>query len=101
MTTPEGRVKIKINHVLNRLGAWSFMPVPTGLQGKTIDYLVCYQGWFIGIEAKAEGKEPTGRQEYILNLIREAGGLTFVVSTFEEVTTMEKTLSSLPPRRSV
>lgn len=99
MTTPEGQVKVKINHMLNRLGAWSFMPVPTGFQSRTIDYLVCFRGWFIGIEAKADGKVPTKRQEYTMQCIREAGGLTFVVSTDKELRNLEETLRSLAAAR--
>jgi hypothetical protein len=96
MTTPEGRIKQKISHVLAKHNAWYFMPVPTGFQSKTIDFIVCCKGRFIGIEAKRPGKDATTRQTYILNLIKEAGGLTFVIDSDEGVEELNKTLGGLP-----
>lgn len=97
MTTPEGKIKQKIAHVLNKHGAWSFMPVPTGYQKKTIDFFVCCKGWFIGIEAKA-GKAATPRQEYILGLIREAGGQAIVVKNDYDVEQLDEMLMLLKHR---
>jgi len=96
--TPEGRVKAKINHILNKHKVWSFMPVPTGFQSKTIDYLCCHKGWFIGIEAKAPGKEPTRLQNFTMRLIREAGGLTFVVSTDADIDMLDAVLGETNER---
>jgi hypothetical protein len=92
--TPEGKIKALINHVLTKHGCWSFMPVPTGYQGKTVDYLVCHRGRFIAIEAKRPGKGPTSRQAYILRLIREAGGVTFSISTPQEVGYLDAELTA-------
>lgn len=92
--TPEGKIKAMINQVLGKHG-WYFMPVPTGFQAKTIDYFACIKGRFIAIEAKAPGGKATARQDYVLKLIREAGGLTFVVSTPEEVKQLDEALSKL------
>ena len=94
--TPEGKIKQKINHVLNKYGAWSHMPVPTGFQAKTIDYIVCCKGWFIAIEAKKPGGDATTRQDFILNMIRNAGGLTFVINSDEGVQALDKALGELP-----
>lgn len=93
--TPEGKIKALINKVLNKHKAWSFMPVPTGFQAKNIDYIVCCKGWFIAIEAKAPGKQPTSRQDYVLKLIREAGGLTFVIDSEKGVKELDEALGAL------
>lgn len=93
--TPEGAIKAKISRVLNKHGAWSLMPVPTGFQGKTIDFVVCCKGWFIAIEAKRPGKDATTRQSYVLGLIREAGGLTYIIDSQEGVDALDKELGGL------
>lgn len=83
--TPEGRIKEKIDRVLRRNNIWFFKPVPTGMQMKTIDYICCINGRFVGIEAKAPGKDVTELQIRTMRLMRDAGGLTFVLSTPQEV----------------
>jgi hypothetical protein len=94
--TPEGKIKVLILHVLNKHSAWIHMPVPTGFQGKTVDFLACCKGRFIAIEAKRPGKDATPRQSYILELIRGAGGLTFVIDNEKGVQNLDKTLEELP-----
>jgi hypothetical protein len=80
-TTPEGRIKFKINKLLRSYeNLYYFMPVPSGYGATTVDYLCCYRGHFFGIEAKAPGKVPTPRQDYVLEQIRLAGGSTFVIA---------------------
>lgn len=80
-TTPEGRIKSKINKLLRSYeNLYYFMPVPSGYGTTTVDYLCCYRGHFFGIEAKAPGKVPTPRQDYVLEQIRLAGGSTFVIA---------------------
>jgi hypothetical protein len=79
-TTPESRIKDKIRAVLKSYEhIYFFMPVPTGMGATTVDFLCCYRGHFFGIEAKAPGKIPTPRQEYVLEQIRLAGGSTFTI----------------------
>jgi hypothetical protein len=77
--TPEGRVKNLISRMLDRHGAYRYMPVPYGYGPTGIDYFVCHKGRFIGIEAKAPGKKPTALQDNVLARIRAAGGVTFVI----------------------
>jgi len=93
--TPEGKIKQKISHILAKHGAWVFMPVPTGFQSKTIDYIACCKGRFIAIEAKRPGKEVTQRQEYVLGLIREAGGHTFVIDDEDGLHYLDSVLGEL------
>jgi hypothetical protein len=79
--TPEARTKQKINKLLDSYDGriYKYMPVPGGYGKTTIDYLLCFDGLFIGIEAKAPGEKPTPRQNDVLADIRAAGGSTFVI----------------------
>jgi pantoate kinase len=78
--TPEAKVKARIKRVLAEVGAYYAMPVGTGLGNSGVpDFLVCFRGKFIGIEAKAGGRRPTALQEKHLNDIRVAGGTALVI----------------------
>lgn len=48
------------------------------------DLLVCHRGWFVGLEVKAPGKEPTGLQEETMRRIVEAGGVACAVTSADE-----------------
>lgn len=80
-TTPEGRVKTQIRKILNEAGAYYAMPL-TGGYGKSgvPDFLVCYQGRFIGIEAKAGKGTTTALQDRELASIVQAGGVALVIN---------------------
>lgn len=78
--TPEAKVKARIKRILAEAGAYYAMPVGTGFGNSgTPDFLVCYLGDFIAIEAKANGNKPTALQEKHLNDIRLAGGIALVI----------------------
>lgn len=77
--TPEGRVKAKVKRILEKHGAYFFMPVQSGYGAKTLDFLVCVCGRFVGIETKAPGKQPTDLQKMHMREIEDAGGRCFVV----------------------
>ena len=62
MTTPEGKVKAAIKAVLKRVGAYYHMPVQNGMGAPSLDFVCCYKGRFVAIEAKAPGEKPTKRQ---------------------------------------
>lgn len=81
MSTPEGKIKAKLNAKLKKLNyAWKFMPVPNGYGLPSLDYLLCVAGHFVAIEAKADAKkQPTPRQIQTMADIRAAGGIVFVV----------------------
>lgn len=91
MTTPEGKIKALINKVIDSYGEriYKFMPVQTGYGATAIDYLVCADGLFVGIEAKRPGKDATPRQEVVLEDIRRAGGSTFVIDDEEDVRALD------------
>ena len=78
--TPEGKIKRAISRVLDKFkGTYIFMPVPGGYGPSSLDYLLCANGHFIAIEAKAPGKKPTPRQKFIIRQITQAGGTVFVI----------------------
>lgn len=82
MTTPEGRIKLAIDHILKNYSqqGWWFKPVQSGYGAKTVDYLGCLNGRFFAIEAKAPGEQPTKFQRLsMLNMLR-AGATVFIIS---------------------
>lgn len=91
--TPEGMIKSLISSVLTKHNAWYFMPVPSGYQAKTVDFIVCHRGRFIAIEAKRPGKNATQRQAYVLKQIREAGGIALTINTPELVDELDEKLT--------
>ena len=84
--TPEGKVKKKINKLLDsyRPLLYYHMPVPYGYGRTTIDYLGCVCGLFFGIEAKGhtsgDKSRPTERQEGVIEDMRAAEGKVFVIN---------------------
>ncbi len=81
--TPEGKVKKEIKAYLDSLGAYYFMPVQTGYGAKTIDFLCCVRGQFVGIEAKAPGEVPTKFQSLTMTAMHNAGGIAFATDSLE------------------
>lgn len=90
MSTPEAKVKAKIDKMLSQFkGVWSYSP-QSGIYGAAgiPDRVACVNGHFIGIEAKADRtKKPTRLQSQCMAKIETAGGKCFVVyddETLEE-----------------
>jgi hypothetical protein len=99
LATPEGRVKARVKIVLKRLGAYFAMPVGTGYGNSGVpDFLVCFRGWFIGVECKAGDEEPTALQMKNLYMIQKTGGYTLVVNE-DNVHELEILLTMLPERK--
>lgn len=82
-STPEGRVKAAVKKFLNSLAeCWWFCPVSNGMGMMGIpDFIVCWQGVFIGIETKAPGKLSgvTPLQQRQLSGINAASGYAIVI----------------------
>ena len=73
---PEYAVKQDIKELLTSIGAWFFMPVPTGYGRRGIsDFVGIYKGRGFLIEAKAEFGQLTAWQEKELYKARDAGGI--------------------------
>lgn len=83
--TPEGKVKKEIKTYLDSIGAYYFMPVPMGYGKRTVDFLVCWRGAFIAIEAKRRKGRAKAFQERILLDIQNAGGETRIITDSEEL----------------
>jgi hypothetical protein len=93
--TAEGKVKLKIKKILNDINAYYCMPATAGYGNSGIpDFLVCYRGKFIGIEAKAEGNKPTALQYKHLKEIQDNGGMSLVVNE-ENVLQLHELLRSI------
>lgn len=80
--TPEGKVKKFIDDFMKQEfpDAWRYCP-PGGMFGRAgvADRLYLWQGVFISIEAKDNGKNPTELQLRDLILVRDNGGIAAVV----------------------
>jgi hypothetical protein len=80
-STPENRVKAKLDKMLKEEKVWYFSP-QSGIYGVSgiPDRIAIVDGTFIGIECKADAsKKPTVLQELRMKEIEEAGGFCFLV----------------------
>jgi len=78
---PEALVKKKIRAILDEFGAYYAMPIGTGYGNSGVpDFLVCCNGRFIGIEAKAGSNKPTALQQHNIERIFDAGGYALVIN---------------------
>jgi pantoate kinase len=80
-TTPEAKVKAKIKAILKAHNVYYAMPIGTGYGNSGVpDFLVCLNGEFLAIEAKAGKGVPTALQLKNLREIEDAGGRTLVIN---------------------
>lgn len=78
--TPEAKVKKKVKMVLDNLGAYHFSPMTGGYGNSGVpDIVACYEGYFLGIECKANGGKPTLLQKHNLERIASTGGYSVIV----------------------
>jgi hypothetical protein len=79
--TPEKKVKDQIKALCKKHGAYYVMPVMTGYASNgTPDFIVCHNGYFAGVEAKAGKGKPTKLQMIRLVEIVQAGGSALVIN---------------------
>jgi hypothetical protein len=84
--TPEGKVKEEIDKYLKGIDGMFFRkPVVTAYGPRLIDYICCYKGRFIVIEAKKPGSKPTAQQIQLLVDVYNAGGIAIVADCVEDV----------------
>ena len=77
--TPEWKVKRAVRLMLDKLGAYHFMPPANGFGRAGIpDIIACIDGHFIAIECKAGKGQTTALQDRELNAILNAGGTTYI-----------------------
>lgn len=78
MKTPEGYEKDEIKKYLDSIGAWYFCPYMAGFGKSGVpDIIACFNGMFIGIEVKRDGKLPTALQAKRMYEILTCGGLAY------------------------
>lgn len=101
--TPEGEVKKAIKKVLadhnivpattvlkpdRVVNGWYYMPVSNGMGKHGIpDFIVCYLGYFLSIEAKAPKGAPTPLQELNQTIIQASGAKALITSDVYDVMT--------------
>ena len=79
--TPEGKVKKNIKDVLNMRGIVYCMPATYGLGCSGVsDFIACYKGQFLSIEAKSGKGTTTALQDKWLERVKTAGGKAIVVN---------------------
>lgn len=77
----EADVKARVKQVLKAHKAWYTMPFQAGYSAAGVpDFLVCWQGKFIGIETKFGSNKPTALQQRQLGDIMRAGGQALVIN---------------------
>jgi hypothetical protein len=83
--TPEAEIKKEIKENLDALGIYYFCPVQMGYGKRTVDFLCCFYGKFVGIEAKSDRGKLTHGQCATLMEIREAGGIDILATCWDDV----------------
>lgn len=81
--TPEGKVKEAVKKLLREHGAYWHMPVQNGMGAPALDFHVCHNGRYAGIETKAKGKHATVRQNATMMSVMRAGGSVFLIDDSE------------------
>ena len=77
----------QVKEYLKECGCWYLKTWSNGVQREGVpDLLVCCDGYFLGIELKAENGQPSELQKKNIKWIREANGIAIVLypHQFEE-----------------
>lgn len=83
----EKTFETKVKKYLHEWGCWVLKTWSNGVQREGVpDLLVCCNGYFLGIELKAQNGKPSDLQLWNIDKIREAGGIAIVLypDHFEE-----------------
>jgi hypothetical protein len=79
-STPEGKVKDKIKKILKAHNIYYAMPHGAGFGNAGVpDFLCCWKGKFVAVEAKANGGRTTALQDKNISDIEASGGTAWVV----------------------
>lgn len=80
MNNPEKQFENKVKKYLTEQGCWFLKVWGNGVQKSGVpDLLVCCNGYFLGIELKAEKGKASEIQKYQIRKICEAGGIAFTL----------------------
>lgn len=97
--TPESKVKAAIKKWLQARGIWYCCPIGTAWGRSGVpDFVCCWGGQFLAIEAKAPGKRrnTTALQDDEIKAIHQAGGAAIVVDDVEQLNELEARLGRVP-----
>jgi hypothetical protein len=97
MTTPESKIKEKVKKLLAKYNCYQFWPVQMGIGAAGLDCHAYVLGTTMGIrvpvaffvETKAYGKEPTPRQELLMEEHINRGCSCFVVDNLGSLNALE------------
>jgi Holliday junction resolvase len=92
---PEKTFETKIKSFLDEQGIWYVKFFANRMTKEGIpDILACVNGYFVGIEVKAQNGKPSDLQLYHCEKIRKSGGFAFVLypSGFEKFKTFVENL---------
>ena len=97
MTTPEGKIKDRIDRELGKHAPALFYhkPVQNGMGKPILDYVCCFYSYYFAIEAKAEDKDLTQRQQDTRDQILIAGGTVFRVRDDAELDLLRNWLNGI------
>lgn len=87
----EKQFENKVKQFLKNNGVWFVKTWSNGIQRKGIpDIIACVNGYFVGIELKAESGKPSELQKWNIEQIRESGGIAGVLypDKFDEFKSM-------------
>lgn len=93
--TPEAKVKAQIKAWLKARSIWYCCPIGSGFGSSGVpDFICCWDGGFLAIEAKAPGKRgnTTPLQDDQIMGIHRAGGAAIVVDDIKQLDEMEASL---------
>jgi len=81
----EKRLVDKIVKALRERGVWVYKTHGGAYTRAGVpDLLLCVDGWFVGMEIKLPGCQPTKRQQYEHDQIQAAGGVAIVITSTDE-----------------
>lgn len=76
----EKRFEEKVKKFLKEQNCWTLKTWSNGVQRAGVpDLLICCNGYFLGVELKAETGKPSELQLWNVGKIREAGGIAIVL----------------------
>lgn len=95
MSTPEGRLKIKVKAMLDALPhCYRFMPVQRGFGPAGLDFYCCINGAFVAVETKVPGVKLSPRQVVTATAIAKSGGLVLVIRDDYDIEVNAKLLTA-------
>src|SRR5690606_7265756 len=85
MPVSEKTIENRIKRYLDSIGAWYLKVHGSAYQRSGVpDIIACVNGKFVGIEVKKPGGIVSPLQKAKIKKIQKAGGIAFVVYSFEE-----------------